>query len=694
MKNINNTHTVSIELNIKCDHRTTRKEIKQKYAEEFAILRSELTGLSRFSSILNKYVEQIDLERSLKDLCSVLEVSQLSKNAENTYQNLLIVNAQVLITTLLTAINNSISQVPDSATDFESIINEVNKIASKIPNITEDDLKALYQLSVAPEPILISKFTSPQQLLFWQNISIGYNQINKNISDAQLSLKKELDQTDQEIVALQLSLTLCSNIFSVSESLCKNITSDNIADAIYLSHQIAQEYLNVLTEIPFLDPEQQTLINTALASWLNLPIGISTQDVFSGTLMADFCGSTLVVMQTLLFVSKNGPSTAAEIQTFLTTTLTNQLKTNPINQPIIDFINQLCGNQNVFNSVFLQENVNYVTVNPNYENIFLTNSSINPDYENLIRTVDFQLEQNTQPTINQLKTTRENLLQEYELVSSEDASFYEEFRQVRANVNEILSLGKAFTDIVLNFYLPNQQKMLQPYINIINYNNIGAITINNLLTMTSSFNNSAIYYNFSSFLVQSEQGPTIFSGSYSQLTLVFNQEQQQLKTDLIKLDNLTTEVNNSITDINNNTSLNETQKKDITDKLNNYLQMFSTSKNQLLSLQNLLSQITITKVTNNANYVDITGPTNWQKNLANLENDVVNGSSSTTPSGGLVPIFTQTESDQQSYTNQSQTQQLNLQTQMTTIQQEWTIIATSLQILNQTLALLANSIYK
>lgn len=694
MKNINNTHTVSIELNIKCDHRTTRKEIKQKYAEEFAILRSQLTSLARFSSILNKYVEQIDLERSLKHLCSVLEVSSLSKNTENTYQNLLITNAQVLITTLLTAINNSISEVPDSATDFELIINEVNKIASKIPDITEDDLKTLYQLSIAPEPILASKFTSSQQLLFWQNISIGYNQINKNISDTQLSLKKELDKIDQEVVALQLSLTLSSNIFSVSETLCKNITSDNIADAVYLSRQIAQEYLNVLAEIPSSDPEQQTLINTALTNWLNLPIGISTENVFSGTLMADFCGSSLAVMQTLLFVSKNGPSTAAEIQNFLTTTLTNELQTNPINQSIINFIDQLCSNQDVFNSLFLKENGSYATVNPNYEHIFLTNASINPDYENLIRTVDFQLEQNAQPIINQLNITRENLLKNYELVSSENASFYEEFRQVRANINEILSLGKAFTDIVLNFYLPNQQKMLQPYVDIINYNNIGATTINHLLAMTSSFNNSAIYYNFSSFLVQSDQAANIFSGSYSQIMLVYNQEQQQLSTDLAKLAHLTTEVNNSIADINKNTSLNETQKKDITDKLNNYLQMFSTSSNQLLSLQNLLDQITITKVTNNANYVDITGPTDWQKHLSNLENDVVNGSSSTTPTGGLVPIFTQTESDQQSYTNQSQTQQLNLQTQMTTIQQEWTIIATSLQVLNQTLALLANSIYK
>lgn len=692
MNKINNTHTVSIELNIKCDHRTARKEIKQKYAQEFTILRSKLSGLARFTSILNKYVEQIDLEKKLKNSYPIFDF-YIKENSENNYQNLLVTNAQILITTLLTAINNSISQVPSSSENFAPIINDINKINNKIPNITEQDLQDLYQLSIAPKPILDNKFSSSQQLLFWQDISIGYNQINKNISNSQMTLKKELNQTDQEIIALQLSLSISNNMFSISETFCSNIVSDNISDAIYSSHQIAQEYLNILEEIPFLNANQQELINTALENWLNLPVGLN-QNTFSGTLMADFCGSTLAVTQTSLFLSKNGPSTSLEIKNFLTNTLNEQLQSNPINQPIINFINQLCNNQTVFNSLFLQENGNYASINPNYEQTFLKNSSINPNYDNLILSVDFQLEKDSQIFLTELQNQRTILQKEYELIAAENTSFSEEFREIRSNINHILSLGKAFTDIVLNVYLPNQQKMLQPYINTINYNNIGATTINNLLSITSSFNTASIYYNFSSFLVESDQGPDLFSGSYSQLTLVLNQEKQQLQQDLIKLDNLTNTVNDSIADINGNNSLNDTQKKNIVDKLNNYLKMFSTSKNQLLSLKSLLDQINITLVNNNNNYVKITGPTDWQKNLGKLEQDVVNGSSSTTPSGGLVPIFTQTESDQQSYTNQGQTQQLNLQTQMTTIQQEWTIIATSLQILNQTISLLANSIYK
>lgn len=691
MKNINNNNTVSIELNIKCDHRTTRREVKQKYAQEFTVLRSKLTGLSRFTSILNKYVEQIDSEKKLKNENFLLDLIT-QENSNNSYQNLLVTNAQILITTLLTSINNSISQVSNSAEDFTSIINEINKINNKIPDITEQDLNNLYQISNAPKSILINKFSSAQQLTFWQNISIGYSQINKNISDYQNALKQEINQNNQEIIALQLSLSMSNNMFSSSKTLCSNTISNNITDAIYSSHQVAQEYLNILEEIPLLNADQQQLINDSLENWLNLPIAL-TKDGSSEILMADLCGSSLAVTQTLLFLSENGPSTSLEIKNFLINTLNEQLQNNSINQPIINFINQLCSDQN-FNSFFLQEENNFASINPNYEQNFLKNSSINSNYQNLILTVDFQLEQNSQIVIDQLNQEISNLQKEYDSVLSGNSNFYEEFREIRSNINQILNLGKAFINIILNSYLPNQQKMLQPYINTINYNNIGSTTINNLLSITSAFNNAAIYYNFSSFLVESDQGPNLFSGSYSQLTFVLNQEKQQLKQDLTKLDDLTNTVNNSISNINSNASLNNEQKEDITDKLNNYLKMFSTSKTQLLSLQNLLNQINIATVSNNNNYVKITGPNDWQKNIGQLENDVVNGSSSTTPSGGLVPIFTQTESDQQSYTNQGQTQQLNLQTQMTTIQQEWTIIATSLQILNQTISLLANSIYK
>lgn len=668
MKNINNNNTVSIELNIKCDHRTTRREVKQKYAQEFTVLRSKLTGLSRFTSILNKYVEQIDSEKKLKNENFLLDLIT-QENSNNSYQNLLVTNAQILITTLLTSINNSISQVSNSAEDFTSIINEINKINNKIPDITEQDLNNLYQISNAPKSILINKFSSAQQLTFWQNISIGYSQINKNISDYQNALKQEINQNNQEIIALQLSLSMSNNMFSSSKTLCSNTISNNITDAIYSSHQVAQEYLNILEEIPLLNADQQQLINDSLENWLNLPIAL-TKDGSSEILMADLCGSSLAVTQTLLFLSENGPSTSLEIKNFLINTLNEQLQNNSINQPIINFINQLCSDQN-FNSFFLQEENNFASINPNYEQNFLKNSSINSNYQNLILTVDFQLEQNSQIVIDQLNQEISNLQKEYDSVLSGNSNFYEEFREIRSNINQILNLGKAFINIILNSYLPNQQKMLQPYINTINYNNIGSTTINNLLSITSAFNNAAIYYNFSSFLVESDQGPNLFSGSYSQLTFVLNQEKQQLKQDLTKLDDLTNTVNNSISNINSNASLNNEQKEDITDKLNNYLKMFSTSKTQLLSLQNLLNQINIATVSNNNNYVKITGPNDWQKNIGQLENDVVNGSSSTTPSGGLVPIFTQTESDQQSYTNQGQTQQLNLQTQMTTIQQEW-----------------------
>ncbi|EPP36925.1 effector from type III secretion system family protein, partial [Chlamydia psittaci 84-8471/1] len=56
-------------------------------------------------------------------------------------------------------------------------------------------------------------------------------------------------------------------------------------------------------------------------------------------------------------------------------------------------------------------------------------------------------------------------------------------------------------------------------------------------------------------------------------------------------------------------------------------------------------------------------------------------------------LFTQIQSDQQNYTTQGQTQQLNLQNQMTNVQQEWTLVSTSMQVLNQILSKLVGEIY-
>lgn len=129
----------------------------------------------------------------------------------------------------------------------------------------------------------------------------------------------------------------------------------------------------------------------------------------------------------------------------------------------------------------------------------------------------------------------------------------------------------------------------------------------------------------------------------------------------------------------------------------NYSYALNITFGQLNMLNALLANLTISpQMTNNQvkeNVFQITGPKDWISTLASLEGFIANGFPDLSVTGGLGPLFTQIQSDQQNYTTQSQTQQLNLQNQMSNVQQEWTLVSTSMQVLNKILSHLAGEIY-
>ena len=265
---------------------------------------------------------------------------------------------------------------------------------------------------------------------------------------------------------------------------------------------------------------------------------------------------------------------------------------------------------------------------------------------------------------------------------------------------ESTSLGSAFIHLILNTQIPKQENFLNPLIQEVNFNNVAANAVNDLLSITNNFSTSSVYYNLSSYLVESREGKNYFCGDFFEFLSALAKEREYIardinscyraqafgKTLLAKVEALAT--GNKVTAAQANSMRTQT---------NLYLSFIQIIVEQLAVLDSLLRSFYYNPLQKDGKYdtnkYEIRGPTDWISTLASLEGYAANGFDKASPSGGLGPMHTLVQTDQHDYLTQSQTQQLNLQNQMTNIQQEWTLVSTSMQVLNGILSHLAAEIY-
>lgn len=309
--------------------------------------------------------------------------------------------------------------------------------------------------------------------------------------------------------------------------------------------------------------------------------------------------------------------------------------------------------------------------------------------------------------LNTFQTKIDNLKKAYEGLDPTKASFnasiggQASLREKAVNSwVESTSLGSAFIHLILNTQIPKQENFLNPLIQEVNFNNVAANAVNDLLSITNNFSTSSVYYNLSSYLVESREGKNYFCGDFFEFLSALAKEREYIARDinscyraqafgkalLAKVEALAT--GNKVTAAQANSMRTQT---------NLYLSFIQIIVEQLAVLDSLLRSFYYNPLQKDgkydANKYEIRGPTDWISTLASLEGYAANGFDKASPSGGLGPMHTLVQTDQHDYLTQSQTQQLNLQNQMTNIQQEWTLVSTSMQVLNGILSHLAAEIY-
>lgn len=309
--------------------------------------------------------------------------------------------------------------------------------------------------------------------------------------------------------------------------------------------------------------------------------------------------------------------------------------------------------------------------------------------------------------LNSFQTEIDNLKKVYEGLDPTKASFnasiggQASLREKAVNSwIESTSLGSAFIHLILNTQIPKQENFLNPLIQEVNFNNVAANAVNDLLSITNNFSTSSVYYNLSSYLVESKEGQNYFCGDFFEFLSSLAKEREYIardinscyraqefgKTLLAKVEALA--AGNKVTAAQANSMRTQT---------NLYLAFIQIIVEQLAVLDSLLRSFYYNPLQKDGKYdenkYEIKGPTDWISTLASLEGYAANGFDNASPSGGLGPMHTLVQTNQHDYLTQSQTQQLNLQNQMTNIQQEWTLVSTSMQVLNGILSHLAAEIY-
>ena len=246
--------------------------------------------------------------------------------------------------------------------------------------------------------------------------------------------------------------------------------------------------------------------------------------------------------------------------------------------------------------------------------------------------------------------------------------------------DEISLLVQAtFSHILLDIYMPTQDRLLELLGKELNYNSLGQNFLGKILDNIKSFTAANVHYNLSGYISQT-MGTNNFSTTFSTAKNKLNNEVIQAGNDVEVIDNVLSMLHQQLNDIQSNTELTAEQITNMSTMLSGYISSLEESKKDLLSLMNLLNSLSI--VENNSGGFEVIGPSNWQSSLVNLEGAVINGVQNES-SSGLLNFFNTCMNQQLTYGDLAQSQQLTLQLELTAIQQEWTIISGSLRILNK-----------
>lgn len=605
-----------------------------------------------------------------------------------TKDNIHNVNGMLMLHTIFNGLTDAVNKEPALGSEEEVIKTQLvlSGFLSK-ESLTEDDLKLIYTASQLPSKTTLDTYLKPRDAaIYREGITAAYQSAVQNLHSVRSDIENEKQTLENQLATFQQASSCFTSWVNGSKTItgAKEYTSEIVTAAME-----ASAGLNSLSQMQGnLKDNEKAIFNTHVPNYLNLTIG-------NGTDVTKFIARIDAFQAISEYTLNNAVPSSVTVKEALQYKA-EAIKNNPFYSTVSSQI------KNIANSLtnYIQSNNNYQI--PKFDDFVqkelkpVTNNTNGFSEEAAKVLQAFKTEADAH--VKQLQQQIVDLEKKYTDLNPADASFTAERKIAVESWLNSESLGSAFIYLILNSQLPKQSAFLNPLIEEINFNNLAANAINDLLKITNHFSTTSVYYNLSSYLIQSKEGDHLFCGDYFETCLALSREKEYIARDTDRCRRAQALVNALLDKIKKLPGISSSQQSEMLDATSNYMYALSITFNQLNVLNALLSNLTITPEKDKDNaykktVFKIMGPTDWIPTLASLEGFISNGFPNSTPTGGLGPLFTQIQSDQQNYTTQGQTQQLNLQNQMTNVQQEWTLVSTSMQVLNRILSQLVGEIY-
>ncbi|WP_348663503.1 CT620/CT621 family type III secretion system effector [Chlamydia vaughanii] len=611
-----------------------------------------------------------------------------TKIPEPTKDNVESVNGMVALHAIFDGLTEAVKKTPALGGDKEVIQTQLalGQYLNKTI-LTADELKTIYTATVLPSQATLDAYLSSKDgATYREGITGAYQTAVQNLTNVRAAIENEKKTLENQLALFQQAVSCFTTWVGRASSMLnlKSYTSEIVT--------VAMESVAGLTTLSqmygYLTPKEQDMLNVSVEGYLDLQINTGNPQLR----VADFIARPNSFQEIAEFTLQNAIDKKADLKFYLKSkgyAIATFRFFSKVGNAIVDIAENSLSN-------YAQDSGGYQI--PHFEGFVNQIQVVNrSDFPSDAQDISSGFNTTANTHIAELQKQIAELEKRHSALNPADASFTEERKNAVVSWLNSESLGSAFVYLILHSQLPKQSAFLNPLIEEINFNNLAANAINDLLRITNNFSTTSVYYNLSSYLIQSKKGVDLFAGDYYETLVAISKEKEHIARDTDRCKRAQALVDALLKKIQALPGISSSQKSEMLNATANYHYALTITFNQLNTLNALLSNLKLTPEKQD-NLADETifkmvGPKDWIPTLAALEGLIANGFPNITVTGGLGPLFTQIQSDQQNYTTQSQTQQLNLQNQMSNIQQEWTLVSTSMQVLNKILSMLAGEVY-
>lgn len=318
------------------------------------------------------------------------------------------------------------------------------------------------------------------------------------------------------------------------------------------------------------------------------------------------------------------------------------------------------------------------------------------DYSKVLKGMEDSV-QEIQNKINEWTAQSAELTKQKQSLDPSQLNYFDTMNADKKTFVESSPLQTIYKSLMLDKYLPNQQRILETLGDQMIFSNKAARYMNRLINVITAFQTSDVYYSMTIYLRQMNLQD--LPDAIGKARDAFQKEGKRCATDRKRCQNAIEEIGKILEELKTDTEITTAQKRELRLKLKDYRAQLEMLLRNLDNLDCFLKHVNLDPEPNlddvdTAFVVKIsnTEVPGYDRILSILESFVIEGGENAVVSGGARQILQSMESTQQNYTTFNQNQQLALQLESAAIQQEWTMVSAALALLNQIFAKLIRRI--